>query len=120
VSAAAMDDLKAEFGNSAVKRLSGDDRYETALAIAQKGVDEGLAWDGMGIATGENFPDALAGGVLAARNGSVMLLTASDVLPTDVSSKLTAERDSIAKVFYLGGLAAISQDVRDEVSETLQ
>jgi hypothetical protein len=49
-----------------------------------------------------------------------MLLTASDVLPTDVSSKLTAERDSLAKVFYLGGLAAISQDVRDEVSETLQ
>ncbi|MDA3936383.1 MAG: cell wall-binding repeat-containing protein, partial [Actinomycetota bacterium] len=78
-----------------------------------------LAWNGLALSTGQNFPDALAGGVLAARNGSVMLLTASTALPADVGAKLTAERDWIEDVYYLGGLSAISQDVRDAVADIL-
>ncbi|MDA3937162.1 MAG: cell wall-binding repeat-containing protein, partial [Actinomycetota bacterium] len=81
--------------------------------------DAGLAWNGLALSTGQNFPDALAGGVLAGRNGSVMLLTASTALPADVSAKLTAERDWIEDVYYLGGTGAISQDVRDAVADRL-
>ena len=69
--------------------------------------------------TGTNFPDALAGGVLAAENGSVMLLTASTSLPDSVRAKLASERDWIGDVYYLGGLGAISQNVRDQVAAIL-
>jgi putative cell wall-binding protein len=99
-----------------VERLSGSDRYATGVEVATYGVDTaGLAWNGLALSTGQNFPDALAGGVLAGKNGSVMLLTKSTSLPGSVSDKLTAERDWIADVYYLGGEGAISQDVRDAV-----
>lgn len=103
-----------------VERLDGKDRYATGVEVATYGVDTvGLTWDGLAFSTGQNFPDALAGGVLAGKNGSVMLLTKSTSLPTSVSDKLTTERDWIADVYYLGGDGAISQDVRDTVATIL-
>jgi putative cell wall-binding protein len=57
-------------------RLEGINRYVTAVAIASYGVNSaGHVWDRVGIATGEDYPDALAGGVLQGKVGSVMLLT---------------------------------------------
>jgi len=104
-----------------VTRLAGTDRYATGVAIATYGVDHaGLGWDGMAIATGQNFPDALAGGVLTGRNGSVMLLTASTWLPTPVAERLTENRDVISTVYYLGGTSAVSQSVRDTITGLLR
>jgi photosystem II stability/assembly factor-like uncharacterized protein/putative cell wall-binding protein len=56
-------------------RLAGTTRYDTGIAIAKFGVGSGLHWDGVAIATGTNFPDALAGGVMQGKLGSVVLLT---------------------------------------------
>lgn len=103
-----------------VERLSGADRYATGVDVATYGVETaGLAWNGLALSTGQNFPDALAGGVLAGKNGSVMLLTKSTSLPSSVSDVLTTERDWIADVYYLGGDGAISQGVRDAVAAIL-
>ncbi|MDA3936370.1 MAG: cell wall-binding repeat-containing protein [Actinomycetota bacterium] len=111
--------LEAAFPGN-VERLSGANRYATGVAVATYGVETAdLNWNGLAMSTGTNFPDALAGGVLAGRNGSVMLLTAPDALPTSVSAKLTAERARIAKVYYLGGTSAILQSVRDQVTGIL-
>mgnify|MGYP001034767268 CR=1 FL=1 len=47
-------------------RIAGATRYDTAAEVAEYGVGiAGLGWNRVGIATGENYPDALAGGVLA-------------------------------------------------------
>ena len=81
VPAATETSLKTKYGAAKVKRLSGADRYLTAIAIARHGVDGGrLRWDGVGIATGEDYPDALSGGVLIGRTGSVILLARKSAL----------------------------------------
>lgn len=105
----------AATGIATADRIAGADRYETAAAIARYGVDEyGFAWDGVAIATGKGFADALAGGVAQAQWGSVMLL--SD--PASLSEpSLDALEDNAADIYgirFLGGMKALSQTVRDQ------
>src|SRR5665648_1087927 len=45
-------------------RLSGSNRYATAKAVAEYGVSQGMSWNNVGVATGQNFPDALCAGPL--------------------------------------------------------
>ncbi|WP_010175663.1 S8 family serine peptidase [Bacillus coahuilensis] len=55
------------------ERISGNTRYETSLAFAKKIADHSL--DTVILASGENYPDALAGGPLAeSLNGTVILV----------------------------------------------
>lgn len=101
-------------------RLSGTDRFTTAASIASFGVDLGLKWDGVALATGRNFPDALAGGCAQGHRGSVILLTESYVLPSATYAALEAHSNEISEVWFLGGEAAISSDVRAQVGNILQ
>jgi murein DD-endopeptidase MepM/ murein hydrolase activator NlpD len=101
------------------QRLGGDDRYLTGIQIALFGVANGLEWDGVGITTGENFPDALAGGVMQGRLGSVVLLTPSSYLAYSVFTELTSLRAGIHTVRYLGDVSAVRQYTRDGVTAAL-
>lgn len=113
--------LDSELGPSNVDRLQGADRYATAVAIATEGCAHcGLEWDRLAIATGHNFPDALAGGVMQGCDGSVLLLTPGDRLHASVAAVLQANRDGIGEVRYLGSTNAVSQAVRDEVRAILK
>lgn len=113
--------LESYFGTARVARLAGSTRYETGCLVAEYGVTEaGLFWNRMALATGQNFPDALAGGVLQGRDGSVMLLTPSATLDPFVAAKLEAKRTQIEEVKYLGGLNAVTQTVRDSVQSIIQ
>jgi putative cell wall-binding protein len=121
VSLAVENSLKASFGAGNVLRLDGANRYDTARAIATYGVNSaGLGWNKVAIATGANFPDALAGGVLQGRSGSVMLLTPTASLDPGVSSTLTANRAVIYEVRFLGGTGAVSTAVRTAVYNLLK
>lgn len=107
--------------HDSVERLAGANRYETAVEVAGFGTDTlGMSWRGTGISTGTNFPDALAGGVLIGRRGSVMLLTQSASLSPATRTALTTHRDDVSAVTYLGGTAAVSQAVRDEIEGILR
>ncbi|MBN2247529.1 MAG: cell wall-binding repeat-containing protein [Coriobacteriia bacterium] len=113
--------LNAAFTDAKVDRLAGGDRYTTALAVARYGVaSAGLAWDHVAIATGANFPDALAGGALQGADRSVMLLSAPTGLNTEVRTELTAQKASITEVRFLGGTGAVPQTIRDAVVQALQ
>ncbi|MBN2840597.1 MAG: cell wall-binding repeat-containing protein, partial [Coriobacteriia bacterium] len=113
--------LDDTYGDANVTRLAGADRYETAVKVATWGVDHaGLGWNRVAIATGINFPDALAGGVLQGRVGSVMLLTRPDALNTYTSAALSAHKADITTVTFFGGLGALPQVVRDQVSDALE
>jgi hypothetical protein len=101
-------------------RLYGDSRYTTAISVARFGVANGLRWDGCALSTGTNFPDALAGGVMQAKLGSVVLLTPGTTLDTDVGAELTSHKASIATVRYLGSTSTLSQAVRDAVEDALE
>ena len=85
-----------------VRRLTGNSRYETALAIAS----EAAATPGfITVATGNDFPDALIGGSLATPfAGGVMVLTDGDNLPAAVAAYLEDHAD--ADIVTIGPAAA--------------
>ncbi|PKQ29220.1 MAG: hypothetical protein CVT60_06480, partial [Actinobacteria bacterium HGW-Actinobacteria-10] len=106
--------------DGAVKRLYGANRYETAAKVATYGVEHAaLGWNRVAIATGANFPDALAGGVLQGSVGSVMLLTPPTALDDHTAAAITAHKAEISSVTYFGGTNALPQELRDEIAELL-
>ncbi|HSQ22169.1 MAG TPA: cell wall-binding repeat-containing protein, partial [Coriobacteriia bacterium] len=111
--------LEGRFGDVAVDRLGGSDRYETSAKVAQYGVHNGMVWDGVGIATGTNFPDSLAGGVALGLYRSVLLLTPTDSLHPQAAAKLEDNKADIESVVFLGGPAAISTTVETAVKAIL-
>lgn len=89
-----------------VTRLAGADRYATAANAAMtypSGVQTAY------IATGSDFPDALAGASRAGALSSPVLLTRTDNLPASTAAALThLDPDNIV---VLGGTEAIDDDV---------
>lgn len=65
--------------------------------------------DTVALATGEDFPDALSGGVHSAQRGVPLLLTGRDTLPTSTTSFLLDARPE--KFIVYGGENAISDNV---------
>jgi len=113
ISAAAADQLtKAGYS---VNRLSGSDRYKTNTAILNS-----LQYDttDMVVATGSNFPDALAGSVLAARKNSPVVLVPTDenaLVNSDTASYLSDIRAGVSSFFILGGFNVINYKVESIV-----
>jgi putative cell wall-binding protein len=62
-----------------------------------------------------NFPDALAGGALAAHHDAPVLLTPRDSLPPRVETEL--ERLGAQTVYLLGGAGAVSDGVRERLEQ---
>ena len=120
VSAQVETGLETSLGPANVDRLAGTDRFATAAAVAQFGVSRGMVWDGVGITTGMNFPDALAAGPVLGSRGAVMLLTDRNSVPTPTSDTLTANKAAIAKVTFFGGDAAVPPDVRATVNGLIE
>ncbi len=91
---------------TSVSRLAGSDRYATAAAVSaatfpSPGVP--VAY----VATGLNFPDALAGSVAAARAGGPLLLVTKDTVPAATATELA--RLKPARIVILGSTGAISE-----------
>jgi minor extracellular protease Epr len=95
-------------------RLSGTDRYATAAAVLQAHPPQGKL---LFLATGENFPDALTGGVLAALNNSRIILV-PPTGPSEPQQKIL-QPWSGQKVLTFGGSTlvpdAVVNNVRDWV-----
>jgi putative cell wall-binding protein len=89
-----------------VRRLGGSNRYGTAVLLSSAAF--GPETDVVYIATGQNYPDALAGVPAAAGRGAPILLVA-DQLPGAVANEL--RRLSPSKVYVLGGPVAVSEAV---------
>lgn len=98
--------------DSPIERLAGMDRYRTAVAVSQAAYPNGA--DSVFIATGENFPDSLAGVPAAATRDAPILLTNTDVLNTYTKSELA--RLGPSEIFILGGTAAVSAGVETELN----
>jgi putative cell wall-binding protein/alpha-tubulin suppressor-like RCC1 family protein len=98
-------------------RISGADRYGTAVAISQSAFQTPNPGNpfAVTVASGTNFPDALAAGPVAAALGNPLLLVPSDgALPSTVSTELT--RLNPWKVTIAGGTAAVSNLVERELT----
>jgi putative cell wall-binding protein len=102
-----------------VTRISGANRYETGADIARYSANRGMTWNRCCIATGENYPDALAGGPFAQEISTVMLITPTNQLHSAVKTELTANKGSISEVHYLGGTDSLSETTREQVRSAL-
>lgn len=103
-----------------VTRLGGADRYETSVLVAEHGVAAaGLTWDGVGIATGEDFPDGVTGGAAQGSKRSVVLLTPRTSLKQTTRDALVTHKDEIGHVRFFGGTGAVSAAVRNAIQDLL-
>ena len=112
-----------------VTELAGADRYATAAAVA--GSTMFSTGDGgpllPGIATGGNWPDALAGGALTGRWGSPLLLADGAALPTAESAWLkqhapmttTLDGTLLGGLPVFGGPSAVPDSVIKQVGDAL-
>ncbi len=92
-----------------VERLFGADRYETAALVAA----QIPASDSAYLASGESFPDALAGVVPAGLAGAPLLLSDAAAL-NGFAADTIADRDP-AIVTLIGGAVPLSDTVREDL-----
>ena len=97
-------------------RISGDDRYATAAALARSAFPNGVS--GAVIATGETFPDALAGSFLAGYVNAPILLVSQNDVPDATSTALA--QLGVSTLVLLGGRAAISDSVAAELDQSYE
>jgi putative cell wall-binding protein/spore germination protein YaaH len=93
--------------NFSVVRLAGSDRYATAAAVSAATYQPGVAV--AFVATGFGFPDALAAGPVAARNGGPVLLVTPTTLPNATRTELLRLRPQ--RIVVLGGGGAVGEAV---------
>lgn len=119
VSSTIANQLASVVGAGNVNRLAGADRYATSLAIARWELDHaGMTLDGAAIATGSNFPDALAGASLLGKSGSVLLL--AEATNTSTLALLAEQRDSVRLIRFLGSETVVPRSVQTTAVDALQ
>ena len=105
---------------SHVTRLGGATRYQTSLEIAKYVYDRNLKPTTPVFATGENFPDALAGGVLASVKANPLILVSPDSsVNHEALNWIKSKVGSVNTAYVLGGLNAVSVNVSDDISSEL-
>lgn len=89
-------------------RICGNDRYQTAVAVSQKGWKTA---EYAVLARGDNFADALCAGPLAQKYGGPILLTSPAKITGDTLNEL--KRLGVKHLFIAGGTGAVSQNVEN-------
>ncbi|MBU8771460.1 bifunctional 2',3'-cyclic-nucleotide 2'-phosphodiesterase/3'-nucleotidase [Cytobacillus oceanisediminis] len=96
-------------------RLSGKDRFKTAVEVSKKGWDSS---DVVVIARADDFADALAATPLAYKYDAPILLTKTKELNADTKNEI--KRLGAKKVLIVGGTGAVSTAVQQEISKDLK
>jgi len=109
VSASVFDALHAIQANTV--RLSGSDRYDTGVEISKDAFAGGSTR--VYVATGLNFPDALAGAAAAGWCGAPVLLVPGTSVPASVSAEII--RLGASQIIVLGGAGVVSLTVEAEL-----
>ncbi|HWB71773.1 MAG TPA: PQQ-dependent sugar dehydrogenase, partial [Egibacteraceae bacterium] len=99
-------------GQPTVERLAGPDRYATAAAVSRATFAPGVQT--AYVASGEDFPDALASGPVAGVLGAPVLLVRRDDVPEATGSELG--RLQPGRIVVLGGTAAVSPTVEVQLA----
>ncbi|MCM8709424.1 cell wall-binding repeat-containing protein [Clostridium sp. SYSU_GA19001] len=88
--------------NIAVTRIAGADRFGTSIEVAKQiGTSNGVV-----IASGENFPDALSIAPIAAQKQMPILLTTKNLIPDNVNNFV--KTNPASKYYIIGGTGVIS------------
>ena len=98
----------ATAADAASSRIGGTDRYETSALISKATFEPGV--DVAYIASGVDYPDALAGGAVAGLKGAPVLLTKANSIPDVITTEL--DRLNPKSIVILGGESAVSAAVK--------
>lgn len=99
-------------------RYFGENRYQTSLAVADAVLEDGASSQRVFVATGLNYPDALAAGSVVAREGNALILAYGESTDTGLAvyDWLRQHAEGIERVTAVGGTAAITTDVLHELA----
>lgn len=103
--------LAYEIKLPSVKRIAGVDRYDTSIKVSEAGFEKS---EYAVIASGQTFPDALVGGVLASRLKAPLLITPKDEVKIELLNELN--RLEVKKIYLLGGKNTITEAVETALS----
>lgn len=95
-----------------IPRISGYDRYSTSANVSAQHFSPGT--DTVIVASGLDFPDALAAAPVAASLGGPVLLTHRDWLPGSVADEIT--RLGASRIIIAGGTGAVSPAVEQAIA----
>ena len=101
-----------EYTVGPVTRLSGPDRFATTAEISEFHLPAGapMAY----VATGDNFPDALAAGPAAAVRGAPTILVRAGSMPARSAAEL--DRLNPSRIVLLGGPNVVSKAVENALA----
>jgi len=92
-----------------VSRLYGADRYKTSISISNN-FSSGTVQNVI-VASGKDFPDALAGSVLSKKyNAPILLLNSTVADSTETIDYIKNHLDKSGNIYVLGGTGSISDD----------
>jgi N-acetylmuramoyl-L-alanine amidase len=96
---------------SGIERLAGWDRYLTAAKVYKfaQGI---LVANSNYLVTGENYPDALVTGALAAKQQAQILMSKTNTLSPVTYSVLNTSAAMVRGIVIIGGTGAISSEVQ--------
>ena len=94
--------------NKTVVRVAGKNRYETCVAVNNK-FKSTLSGDGICVAKGLDFPDALAGGVYAAATKQALFLADGKKLQNCQNTYLKSK--NAGKITIFGGTGAVPYEL---------
>ncbi|MDG5471575.1 cell wall-binding repeat-containing protein [Jeotgalibacillus sp. ET6] len=101
-----------------VERVSGKDRYDTSVAIADKYFGQQGSLNSVFFARGDIIVDALSGSALAAKYGAPLILTKNSSVPAPVTSWMNSLQVA-PTLFYLGSDKVIKPSVRESLEQTV-
>jgi putative cell wall-binding protein len=115
VGGAAAKALDSLAGGLCHNDLSGADRWATSSKVMEQFRNSYL----IGVASGTNFADALAGGAYVANVQQPLLLTDPNSLPEDIGKWFngTFSQDGIATIAVFGGPKAVSDHVGAQIRQ---
>lgn len=95
--------------NYNVNRLYGSDRYKTSVSISNN-FNSGTVQNVL-VASGKDFPDALAGSVLSKKyNAPILLLNSTIATSTDSIEYIKNHLDKSGNIYILGGTGSINDE----------
>lgn len=97
---------------ASVSRIAGENRYHTSSLVAEAALAAGMGTERFWFATGDNYPDALAAGPAAAKDGQILVLVDTfNIRGASTQSRdwVKAHRSATSLVRLVGGYKALAQ-----------
>jgi putative cell wall-binding protein len=102
-------------------RVGGEDRYATSRAVAEFWAERDASFEVLHVATGRDYPDALAAGPVAGLSrGPLLLIDGLDPAVAEETYALVADRaEDIDGIYAFGGTAVLSDAVLERLRTAL-